>query len=67
MIDTNIFLFKQIVFTLSVVLCFGYGLCLLRRAFRIFRALRTLKQDRCDFDQELVNSIGIHHSHVGQR
>ena len=28
--------------------------------------LQTLKQDQCDFDQELVSSIGVHHSHVGQ-
>ena len=28
--------------------------------------LQTLKQDQCDFDKELVLSIGIHHSHVGR-
>ena len=27
-IDTNTFLFKQIVFTLNFAHCFGYGLCL---------------------------------------
>ena len=28
MIDTNIFLFKQMLFMLSFAFCFGYGLCL---------------------------------------
>ena len=47
MTDTNIFLFKQIVFTLNFALCFGYGLMLITANVPNL-LLKMLEQDQCD-------------------